>query len=74
MEKWRCEHEDRQYTEKYYMERVDALSVKTLRALDSIQQRVGEIYSVCTIKGVVRTDLLSAMQKEDLKKLRAQRA
>lgn len=74
MEKWRCAHEDRQYTEKYYMERIDALSVKTLRALDSIQQRVGEIYSVCTIKGVVRTDLLSAMQKEDLKGLRAQRA
>ena len=74
MEKWRCENEDRQYTEKYYMERIDALSVKTLKALDSIQQRVGEIYAVCTINGVVRTDLLSALQKDDLKGLRAKRA
>ena len=74
MEKWRCENEDRQYTQKYYMDRIDSLSASTLRALDQIQSRVGEIYSVCTIKGIVRTDLLSNMQKNELQDLRMQRA
>lgn len=74
VEKWRCMNEDRQYTEKYYMDRINSLSVTTLRALDQIQQQVGEIYSVCTINGVVRTDLLTSMQKDDLRALRAKRA
>lgn len=74
VEKWRCANEDRQYTEKYYMDRIDQLSVKTLRAMDQIQSQVGEIYSICTINGVVRTDLLTSWQKDDLRALRAKRA
>ena len=74
MEKWRCEHEDRQFTEKYYMERIDRLSPITLHALDQIQSSIGEIYTSCTVNGVTRTDLLTAMQLDDLRKLREKRA
>lgn len=74
MEKWRCENEDRQFTEKYYMERIDRLSPITLHALDQIQSSIGEIYTSCTVNGVTRTDLLTAMQLDDLRKLREKRA
>lgn len=73
LEKWRCENEDRQFTEKYYLERVDMLSPMTLRELDHIQSRVSEIYTACTVNGVVRTDLLTGMQRSDLLALRQQR-
>lgn len=74
LEDWRCKNEDRQFTEAYYKERVRQLSVKTLSALNKIQSQVGEIYSACTVRGIVRTDLLSAKQKQDLEDLRMQRA
>ena len=73
LEKWRCENEDRQFTEKYYLERVDMLSPMTLRELDHIQSQVSEIYTACTVNGVVRTDLLTGMQRSDLLALRQQR-
>lgn len=74
LEDWRCKNEDRQFTEAYYKERIRHLSVKTLAALNKIQSQVSEIYSACTVRGVVRTDLLSSKQKQDLEDLRLQKA
>lgn len=66
LEQWRCEHEDRQFTEKYYMERIKRLSPTTLQAIDRVESQISEIYASCTINGTIRTDLLTASQLNDL--------
>lgn len=74
LEKWRCENEDRQFTEKYYMERVKRLSPTTLQAMDRVHSSISEIYSSCTVGGVVRIDLLTGKQLHDLEEAKRRRA
>lgn len=73
-EKWMCEYTDRQYTEKYYMDRIDVLSIPTLLALNRINDDINEIKSSCIVDGKPRYELLTREQINAINELEEQRS
>ena len=64
-EVWRCRHSNRQFTERYYKDRIKYLSLDAMRALNRIDQKLEAITGAITINGVPRMDLLSPAQREE---------
>lgn len=63
----------RRYTTQYYLDRIDALSTTTLKALADIEQQIDDIKNAVTINGKFRPDLLTDKQQQTLKDLHDQR-
>jgi len=52
----------RRYTYQYYIDRIGILSVKTLKALNEIEQQIDDIKNAVTINDKFRPDLLTDSQ------------
>jgi len=61
-ESWVCDHTDRPYTKKYYMDRIDTLSMTTLNALYRVNDKINGITATCIVEGRPHYNLLSEDQ------------
>lgn len=74
LEEYRCRNEIRQFTSKYYLERIRTLSIPALNALNEIDGQIQEITDTVTINNVQHLDMLSNDQQEKLVALNKQRS
>lgn len=65
VEMWKSNHSNRRFTGKYYIERIEYLSIDALRALHRINSKLDAIVSAVTINGVPRMDLLTEDQQDE---------
>lgn len=73
-ESWMCEHTERPYTQKYYMDRIDTLSMVTLEALYNINDKINAIKSTCMVEGRPMYNLLTNQQIQNLISLEEERS
>lgn len=73
MESFICDHANRRFTKKYYLDRINALSVTTIKALDQVNNKINKIKSSATIDGKFRPDLLNNNQIALLSQLQNER-
>lgn len=73
MESFICDHANRRFTKKYYLDRINALSVTTIKALDSVNNKINKIKSSGTVDGKFRPDLLNNNQVALLSQLQNER-
>lgn len=73
IERFMCERTNRRFTYEYYRTRIETLSVKSLKVLDSINNQINEIRKSCTVNGELRLDLLTQAQRSNLAQLQKDR-
>ena len=73
-ESWVCDHTDRPYTKKYYMDRIDTLSMTTLNALYRVNDKINGITATCIVEGRPHYNLLSEDQIQNLISLEEERS
>lgn len=73
-ESWQCSHTERPYTEKYYLDRIDTLSMTTLVTLNKINDKINAITATCIVEGRPRYNLLSEEQIQNLISLEEERS
>lgn len=73
LEMFKSDKQIRRYTPQYYIDRIGILSVKTLKALNEIEQQIDDIKNAVTINDKFRPDLLTDSQQQKLKDLHDQR-
>ena len=73
-ESWVCDHVERPYTKKYYLDRIDTLSMTTLQALNRINDKINSITQTCIVEGRPRYNLLSEDQIQNLISLEEERS
>jgi len=69
VEHFMCEHANRMFTEKYYIDRINIMSVTTLRAMKSLNSQIMSLKQSVTINGKFRPDLLTKKQRNELLQL-----
>lgn len=73
VEQFMCKHANRMFTEKYYIDRINVLSVTTLRAMKSLNSQIMSLKQTVTINGKFRPDLLTKKQRNELLQLQHDR-
>lgn len=73
VEHFMCEHANRMFTEKYYIDRINIMSVTTLRAMKSLNSQIMSLKQSVTINGKFRPDLLTKKQRNELLQLQHDR-
>ena len=73
MNEFMSKYANRRFTREYYAERIDTLSVITLKAVDSLNSQITAIKKSCTINGKFKPNLLTSSQKAQLQELQKQR-
>lgn len=73
VELFKSDKQIRRFTSEYYIDRIDALSITTLKALSDIEDQIDDIKNAVTINGKFRPDLLTDEQQQKLKDLHDQR-
>lgn len=66
IEAWKCDHAERPYTKKYYLERLDYLSISTIQMMNQLYNNRNELRRAATVDGQFRPDKLSDFQLEEL--------
>lgn len=66
LESWKCDHSERPYTRKYYIERLDHLSISTIQMMNKLYSGRNEIIQAATVDGQFRPDKLSDFQLDEL--------
>ena len=73
LNKWYAKHADRRYVPEYYEHKNRILSQATIEAQSNIQKRINQITNNITRDGIVREDLLTDSQLDELDRLYAER-
>ena len=73
-EEWMSDRTERPYTKKYYLDRIDSLSMVTLEALYDINDKINAIQSTCVVEGKYMYNLLTDQQIQNLISLEDERS